>query len=154
MLIKHHKGFDYKNPLEYASPLLHKERPKMVPCTDKYDRVGKNRLKQIHKRVKYLAEEHGYKEREKPTYKIHQLCSDDCTNKIKYHDKSLVDVSSQTQGVYIRCSGLPWLCRAKNKLIISRRMIFNPYRLMKKKCTVGCWKTWSMETVQRMSYTM
>ena len=73
MLIKHHKGFDYKNPLEYASPLLHEERPKMVPCTDKYDRVGKNRLKQIHKRVKYLAEECGYKEREKPTYKIHQL---------------------------------------------------------------------------------
>ena len=131
MLINHHKGFDYKNPLEYASPLLHKERPKMVPCSDKHDRVGKNRLKQIHKRVKYLAEECGYKEREKPTYKIHQLCSD-CTNKIKYHDRSLVDVSPQTQGMYIRCSGLPWLCRAKNKLIITRRMIFNPYRLMKK----------------------
>ena len=131
MLIKHHKGFDYRNPLEYASPLLHKERPKMIPCTDKYDRVGKNRLKQIHKRVKYLAEECGYKEREKPTYKIHQLCND-CTNKIKYHDRSLVDVSPQTQGVYIRCSGLPWLCRAKDKPIISRRMIFNPYRLMKK----------------------
>ena len=79
MLIKHHKGFDYKNPLQYASPLLHKERPKMVPCTDKYDRVGKNRLKQIHKGVKYLAEERGYKEREKPTNKI--LCSD-CTKKI------------------------------------------------------------------------
>ena len=148
MIIKHHKGFDYKNPLEYASPLLHKEMPKMVPCTDKHDRVGKNRLKQIHKRVKYLAEEGGYNEREKPTYKIHQLCSDS-TNKIKYHDRSLVDVSPQTQGMYIRCSGLPWLCRAKNKLIVSRRMIFNPYRLMKIKCTVGCWKTWSMETVQR-----
>ena len=54
----------------------------MVPCTDKYDRVGKNRLKQIHKRVKYLTEEHGYKEREKTTYKMHQLCSN-CTNKKK-----------------------------------------------------------------------
>ena len=104
---------------------------KMVPCIDKHDRVGKNRLKQIHKRVKYLAEECSYKERKKPTYKIHQLCSD-CARKIKYHDRSLVDVSPQTQGLYIRCSGLPWLCRAKNKLIITRRMIFNPYRLMKK----------------------
>ena len=141
MLIKHHKGFDYKTHWN-ASPLLHthKERPKMVPCTDKHDKVGKNRLKPIHKRAKYLAEECGYKEREKPTYKIHQLCSD-CARKIKYHDRSLVDVNPQTQGLYIRCSGLPWLCRAKNKLIITRRMIFNPYRLMKKKCTVGCWKT-------------
>ena len=147
MLIKHHKGFDYKNPLEYASPLLHKERPKMVPCTDKHDRVGKNRLKQIHKRAKYLAEEHGYKEREKPTYKIHQLCSD-CTNKIKYHDRSLVDVSPQTQGVYIRCSGLPWLCRAKNKLIISRSI--QSLQADEKKMYSGMLEN----TVQRMPYTM
>ena len=34
--------------------------------------------------------------------------------------------------MYIRCSGLPWLCRAKDKLIGGRRIIFNPYRLMKK----------------------
>ena len=95
MLIKHHKGFDYKAHWN-ASPLLHthKERPKMVSCTDKHDRVGKNRLKQIHKRVKYLAEECGYKEREKPTYKIHQLCSD-CARKIKYHDRYLLDVAAK-----------------------------------------------------------
>ena len=108
---------------------------KMVPCTDKHDRVGKNILKQIHKRVKYLAEEFGYKERNQLTKYINYAV---IVQGIKYHDRSLVDVSPQTQGLYIRCSGLPWLCRAKNKLIITRRMIFNPYRLMKKKCTVGC----------------
>ena len=32
---------------------------KMVPCTEKYDKVGKKRLRKIHSRVNYLAEECG-----------------------------------------------------------------------------------------------
>ena len=104
----------------------------MVPCTDKYDKVGKKRLRKIHIRVNYLAEEYGFTG--KPSYKIHPLCSC-CARKLKPHDRFEVDVDYQTRSVYIRCSGLPWLCRAK--LIGGRRMIFNPYRLMKKQMYNG-----------------
>ena len=44
-------------------------------------------------------------------------------------------MNHQTQGVYIRYSGLP--CRARDKLNDGRRMIFNSYRLMKKQMYNG-----------------
>ena len=105
-----------------------------MPCTDKYDKVGKKRMRKIQNRVNYLAEECGFTD--KPSYKIHPLCSC-CGRKLKSHDRPEVDVNHQTRGVYIRCSGLPWLCRAKDKLSGGRRMIFNPYRLMKKQMYNG-----------------
>ena len=116
----------------YSIPTERKR--KMVPCTDKYDKVRKKRLRKIHIRVNYLAEECGFTG--KPSYKIHPLCSC-CARKLKPHDRFEVDVNHQTRGVYIRCSGLPWLCRARDKLIGGRRMIFNPYRLMKKQMYNG-----------------
>ena len=90
----------------------------MVPCTDKYDKGGEGKgLRKIHIRVNYLAEECGFTD--KLSYKIHPLCSC-CARKLKSHDRSEVDVNYQTRGVYIRCSGLPWLCRARDKLIGGR----------------------------------
>ena len=96
--------------------------------------MGKKRLRKIHIRVNYLAEECGFTD--KPSYKIHPLCSC-CARKVKYHDRSEVDVNHQMLGVNIRCSEMPWLCRARDKLIGGRRMIFNPYRLMKKQMYNG-----------------
>ena len=117
----------------YSIPTERKR--KMVPCTDQYDKGGgEKRLRKIHSRVNYLAEKCGFTD--KPSYKIHLLCSC-CSRKLKSCDRSEVDVNHQTRGVFIRCSGLPWLCRARDKLIDGRRMIFNPYRLMKKQMYNG-----------------
>ena len=109
----------------------------MVPYTDKYDKVGKNRLKQIHSRVNYMAEECGFKDKDTPpNFKVHELCIC-CVQKLQPHDKSTVDVSPNTQSLYIRCNGLAWLCRARDKLITTRRMIWNPKWLMKKEMYNG-----------------
>ena len=110
---------------------------KMVPHTDKYDKVGKNRLKQIHSRVNYMAEKCGFKDKDTPpNFKVHELCIC-CVQKLQPHDKSKVDVSPNTQNLYIRCSGLAWLCRARDKLITTRRMIWNPKWLVKKEMYNG-----------------
>ena len=66
-------------------------KTKMVPYTDKYDNVGKNRLKEIHGRVNYMAEECGFKDKDTP-FKVHELCIC-CVQKLQPHDKSKVDVS-------------------------------------------------------------
>ena len=96
----------------------------MVPhFNDKYDKVGKKILRQIQTRVNYLAEECGFMDTDTPpSFKEHGLCIC-CVQKLQPHDKSEVDVSPNTQGLYIRCSGLAWLCRARDKLITTRRMI-------------------------------
>ena len=60
-----------------------------------------------------------------------------CVQNLEPHDKSDVDVSPKTQGLYIRCSELAWLCRARSKLITTRRMIWNPKWLMKKELYNG-----------------
>ena len=51
-------------------------RQKMVPhFTDKYNKVGKKRLRQIHTRVNYLAEECGFMDTATPqSFKVHGLC--------------------------------------------------------------------------------
>ena len=60
-----------------------------------------------------------------------------CVQKLQPHDKSKVVVSPNTQSLYIRCSGLAWLCRDRDKLITMRRMIWNPRWLMKKEMYNG-----------------
>ena len=89
---------------------------KMVPCTDKYDKVGKKRSRKIHSRVNYLAEECGFTD--KPSYKKHPLCSC-CARKLKYHDRSEVDVNHQTLGVYIRCSGFSWYVEPETNSLVA-----------------------------------
>ena len=129
MLMLHNKRHSPSDPTGMHQPysIPTERKRKIVPCTDKYDKVGKKRLRKIHTN---LAEECGFTN--KPIYKIHPLCSC-CARKLKSHDRSEVDVNHHTLGMYVRCSGLPWLCRARDKLIGGRRMIFNPYMLMKKK---------------------
>ena len=97
----------------------------------------KKRLRLIHPRVNYLAEECGFMDTDTPaSFKVHGLCIC-CVQKLPTHDKSEVDVNPKTQGLYIRCSGLVWLCRARDKLITTRRMIWNPKWLMKKELYNG-----------------
>ena len=56
----HTKDIYYKIH-QHASPyFIHAENSRMLPYTDKYDKVGKKRLRQIHTRVNYLAEECGF----------------------------------------------------------------------------------------------
>ena len=119
----HTIGIHYKIR-NHASPYpVIQNKTKMVPYTDKYDKVGKNRLKQIHSRVNYMAEECGFNDKDTPpNFKVHELCIC-CVQKLQPHDKFKVDVSPNTQNLYIRCSGLAWLCRARDKLITTRRMI-------------------------------
>ena len=106
----------------------------MVPYTDKYGNVGK---KQIHGKVNYMAEKCGFKDKDTPpNFKVHELCIC-CVQKLQPHDKSKVVISPNTQSLYIRCSGLAWLCRDRNKLITTRRMIWNPKWLMKKEMYNG-----------------
>ena len=115
----------------------------MVPhFNDKYDKVGKKRLRQIHTKVNYLAQECGFMDTDTPpSFKVHGLCIC-CVWKLPSHDKSEVDVSPKTQSLYIRCSGLAWLCRATDKLITTRRMIWNPKWLMKKELYNGMVQNW------------
>ena len=110
----------------------------MVPYTDKYDKVGKKRLRWIHTRVNYLAEECGFMDKyTPPSFKVHGLCICCVQKLLQTHDKAQIDVSPKTQGLYIRCSGLAWLCRARDKLITTRRMIWNPKWLMNKEMYNG-----------------
>ena len=71
----HTKDIYYKIH-QHASPyFIHAENTKMVPYTDKYDKVGKKRLRQIHTRVNYLAEECGFMDKDiAPSFKVHGLC--------------------------------------------------------------------------------
>ena len=96
--------------------------------------MGKKRLRQIHTRVNYLAEECGFMDKDIP--KVHGLCIC-CVQKLQPHDKSKMDVSPKTQSLYRRCSGLAWLCRSRDKLITTRRMIWNPKWLMNKEIYNG-----------------
>ena len=106
----------------------------MVPYTDKYGNVGK---KQIHGRVNYMAGKCGFMDKDTPpNFKVHKLCIC-CVQKLQPHDKSKVDVSPNTQSLYIRCSGLAWLCSDRDKLITTRMMIWNPKWLMKKEMYNG-----------------
>ena len=70
----HTKDIYYKIH-QHASPyFIHAENSRMVPYTDKYDKVGKKRLRQIHTRVNYLAEECGFTDKGNNnlfTYSIH-----------------------------------------------------------------------------------
>ena len=84
-----------------------------------------------------MAEKCGFKDKDTPpNFKVHKLCIC-CVQKLQPHDKSKVDVSPNTQSLYIRCSGLAWLCSDRYKLITTRRMIWNPKWLMKKEMYNG-----------------
>ena len=52
-----------------------RRQKKMVPhFNDKYDKVGKRRLRQIHTRVNYLAKECGFMDTDTPSsFKLHGL---------------------------------------------------------------------------------
>ena len=78
MLITHNRHLLY-NPLARIT-LLHTQRErveedKMSYFNGKYDKVGKRRLRQIHTRVNYLAEECGFMDTDTPPrFKVHGLC--------------------------------------------------------------------------------
>ena len=94
-------------------------------------------MRQIHTRMNYLAKECGFTDTDTPpSFKVHGLCIC-CVQKLQPHDKSEVAVSPKTQGLYIRCNGFAWLCRARDKLITTRRMTWNPKWLMKKELYNG-----------------
>ena len=105
MLITHNRHL-LLNPLACIT-LLHtkterveEEDKKMVPHFN-----DKKRLRQIHTRVNYLAEECGFMDTDTPpSFKVHGLCIC-CVQTLQPHDKSEVDVSPKTQVLYIRCSG-------------------------------------------------
>ena len=87
-------------------PTSYQEREREVEEEDKkwYHKVGKKRLRQIHTRVNYLAEECGFMDTDTPpSFKVHGLCIC-CVQKLPPHDKSEVNVSPKTQGLNIRCS--------------------------------------------------
>ena len=93
----HTKDIYYKIH-QHASPyFIHAENSRMVPYTDKYNKVGKKRLRQIHTRVNYLAEECGIMDKDiPPSFKVHGLCI--ChVQKLQPHDKSKLDASPKTQ---------------------------------------------------------
>ena len=83
MLMTHTKDIYYKIH-QHASPyFIHAENSRMVPYTDKYDKVGKKRLRQIHTGMNYLAEECSFMDKDttkfQSTWTMYLLCPETAT---------------------------------------------------------------------------
>ena len=107
----HTKDIYYKIH-QHASPyFIHVKNSRMVPYTDKYDKVGKKRLRQIHTRVNYLAEECGFMDKDiPPSFKVHGLCICCVQNCNPMTNLRWIQVPKHN-ACRIRCSGLAWLLK-------------------------------------------
>ena len=91
--------------------------------------LGKKRLSLIHARVDYMCEKSNFNNENAHELKLRDMCSY-CEMQ---HELDISDTIDLRLEFYLKCSGLPWLCKARHDTMRRKTISFNSNELMTQK---------------------